>query len=52
MFKKRVKKSYYAVAFKEIDQAEIQVDIMDGHQLGALYNDWAFEVLSVKKIEK
>jgi hypothetical protein len=51
VFKKRVKKTYYAVAFREIDQEEIQVDVMDGHQLGALYADWAFEVLTIKKVE-
>ena len=50
--KKKEKKTYYAVAFKEIDQTEIQVDVMDGHQLGALYNDWAFEVLTVKEVER
>ena len=52
VFKKKEKKVYYAVAFREIDQTEIQVDVMDGHQLGALYNDWAFEVLTVKEVER
>lgn len=52
VFKKKEKKTYYAVAFKEIDQTEIQVDVMDGHQLGALHNDWAFEVLTVKEVER
>ena len=52
VFKKKEKKIYFAVAFREIDQDEIQVDVMDGHQLGALYNDWAFEVLTVKEVER
>ena len=52
VFKKKEKKTYYAVAFREIDQTEIQVDVMDGHQLGALYTDWAFEVLTVKEVER
>ena len=52
VFKKKEKRTYYAVAFKEIDQDEIQVDVMDGHQLGGLYADWAFEVLSVKEVER
>ena len=52
VFKKKEKRTYYAVAFKEIDQDEIQVDVMDGHRLGALNNDWAFEVLTVKEVER
>jgi hypothetical protein len=52
MFKKKEKKIYYAVAFREIDQEEIQVDVMDGHQLGGLHADWAFEVLAVKEVER
>ena len=52
VFKKKEKKAYFAVAFREINQEEIQVDVMDGHRLGALYNDWAFEVLTVKEVER
>ena len=52
VFKKKEKKTYYVVAFREIDQTEIQVDVIDGHQLGALYADWAFEVLTVKEVER
>jgi hypothetical protein len=47
---KRNKKRMFAVAFKEVDQNEVQVDVMDGQSLGYLSTDWAFEVLSVKEI--
>jgi len=47
---KRNKKRMFAVAFKEVDQNEVQVDVMDGQSLSYLSTDWAFEVLSVKEI--
>jgi hypothetical protein len=47
---KRNKKRMFAVAFKEVGQDKIQVDVMDGQSLGYLSTDWAFEVLSVKEI--
>lgn len=47
---KRNKKRMFAVAFKEVDQSEVQVDVMDSQSLSYLSIDWAFEVLSVKEI--
>jgi hypothetical protein len=47
---KRNQKRMFAVAFKEVDQDDIQVDIMDSQSLGYLSTDWAFEILSVKEI--
>ena len=52
MFKRKDRKTYYAVAFREVGQTEVQVDVMDGCQLGGLYADWAFEVLAVKEVER
>jgi hypothetical protein len=49
LFRKN-KKRLFAVAFKEIDQNEIKVDIMDSRTLSYLSIDWAFEILSVKEI--
>jgi hypothetical protein len=49
LFKKNQKKMF-AVAFKEVDQDEIQVDVMDSQSLSYLSTDWAFEVLAVKEI--
>ena len=48
----RNKKRMFAVAFKEIGQDKIQVDVMDSQSLSYLSIDWAFEVLSVKEIWK
>lgn len=47
---KRNKKRMFAVAFKEIDQDKIQVDVIDSQSLSYLSIDWAFEILSVKEI--
>lgn len=47
---KRNKKKMFAVAFKEIDQDEVQVDVMDGRSLHYLFIDWAFEILAIKEI--
>ncbi len=47
---KRNKVRYFAVAFKEVDQNEIQVDVMDDQTLFHLSKDWAYEVLSVKEL--
>ena len=47
---KRNKKRMFAVAFKEVDQNEVQVDVMDSQSLNYLSTDWAFEVLSIKEI--
>lgn len=44
------KKRMFAVAFKEVGQDKIQIDVMDGQSLSYLSTDWAFEVLSVKEI--
>ena len=49
-FFKRNKKRMFAVAFKEVDQSEIQADVMDSQSLSYLSTDWAFEILSVKEI--
>ena len=51
-FFKRNKKRMFAVAFKEIGQNKIQVDVMDSQSLSYLSIDWAFKVLSVKEIWK
>ena len=47
---KRNKKRMFVVAFKEIGQNKIQVDVMDSQSLSYLSTDWAFEILSVKEI--
>ena len=47
---KRKKVRYFAVAFKEVGQNEIQVDVMDDRTLSYLSTDWAFEILSIKEI--
>jgi hypothetical protein len=47
---KRNKKRMFAVAFKEVGQDKIQVDVMDSQSLNYLSTDWAFEVLAVKEI--
>lgn len=49
LFKKN-KKRMFAVAFKEVDQNEIKVDVMDSCSLAYLSMDWAFEILSIKEI--
>lgn len=47
---KRNTKRMFAVAFKEMGQDKIQVDVMDSQSLGYLSTDWAFEILSIKEI--
>jgi hypothetical protein len=51
LFKRNVKRMF-AVAFKEIDQDKVEVDVMDSQSLAYLSTDWAFEILSVKEITK
>ena len=49
---KRNTKRMFAVAFKEVNTNEIQVDVMDEKELSCLALDWAFEILSTKEIKK
>ena len=42
----------FAVAYKEVGQNEVKVDVMDEVRLGGLSMDWAFEILSTKEITK
>ncbi len=42
----------FAVAFKEVDTNEVQVEVMDERELSYLALDWAFEILSTKEIKK
>lgn len=49
-FFKRNKKKMFAVAFKEVGQDKVQVNVMDSQSLSYLSIDWAFEILSVKEI--
>ena len=49
---KRNTKRMFAVAFKEVDTNEVQVEVMDEKELSCLALDWTFEILSTKEIKK
>lgn len=39
------------VTYREIENKEMKVEIMDKAQAGALAMDWAFEIINVEPIE-
>ena len=50
MFKKKEKMKLYRVTYREIDEVEIEIKIMDGRSLAVLSADWAFVIEEVEEL--